>query len=152
MSVHRWRFSVDLLLAASMSGLIWTGLFMWLILPPHSRDNTVWGLVRHDWGEIHFWIAVTFVTGLLIHIVLNWAWFLALLCKAIHRHQVLGTGKRCVIGSMCLLAVIALFVLTLFWANQSKVIIEDPRPRRGWRHQVTLPPTPLAMTLQNARR
>ncbi|MHC4739461.1 MAG: DUF4405 domain-containing protein [Planctomycetota bacterium] len=29
---------------------------------------------RHDWGNIHFYLAVLFVTLMTVHIILHWAW------------------------------------------------------------------------------
>jgi len=46
-------FAVFLLLAAS-------GLLIRYVLPPGSGlFRTLWGMDRHDWGQLHLWIAVT---------------------------------------------------------------------------------------------
>jgi len=56
-------------------GLLFTGLLMAFGLPHGiGRDITLWGLTRHDWGDIHFWVAVTFVAAIAVHFVLHWTW------------------------------------------------------------------------------
>ena len=52
-----------------------TGVLMHYSLPPGSGHfRTIWGLNRHDWGEIHFWIAVGFLGVLSIHLFLHGRW------------------------------------------------------------------------------
>jgi len=54
-----------------------TGLLMKFTLPPGSGGKVVWGLGRHDWGEVHFWAAVALVTLITLHLMLHWAWVCA---------------------------------------------------------------------------
>jgi hypothetical protein len=32
------------------------------------------GLGRHDWGDVHFILALLFLVVILVHIVLHWSW------------------------------------------------------------------------------
>jgi hypothetical protein len=32
------------------------------------------GLARHEWGDVHFGLALLFVALMLVHIVLHWGW------------------------------------------------------------------------------
>ncbi len=71
---------------AFVSGLMLlaTGAILRFVLPPgsgglgqgrRSREAvTLWGWNRHEWGDIHFWIAVVLLVILLIHLVLHWRW------------------------------------------------------------------------------
>jgi hypothetical protein len=76
---------VDLLLLAA------TGAVMKWVLPPGSgggrgygfgggrgpaaqRVRQVLGLGRHDWGDVHFILALVFVFLILVHIILHWTW------------------------------------------------------------------------------
>ena len=34
----------------------------------------IWGLTRHEWGEVHFWIAVCLMAILALHLILHWRW------------------------------------------------------------------------------
>jgi hypothetical protein len=69
--------------------LIGTGLLMEFRLPPGAGELhawgggrhaaarevlTVWGWTRHEWGEIHLWIAYTFMAVMAAHLLLHWKW------------------------------------------------------------------------------
>ena len=41
---------------------------------------TLWGLGRHDFGKIHFYLALTVSVAILIHICLHWSWVCATSC------------------------------------------------------------------------
>ena len=53
-----------------------TGILMYFILPPGSgaHGNVIWGLSRHDWGTVHFWIAISLLAVLALHLILHWNW------------------------------------------------------------------------------
>jgi hypothetical protein len=43
------------------------------LLPPGSgRLEILWGMSRHEWGEVLFWIAVTLAAVLTLHLLLHW--------------------------------------------------------------------------------
>jgi hypothetical protein len=33
-----------------------------------------WTLSRHQWLDVHFWIAAVFATLIIVHILLHWEW------------------------------------------------------------------------------
>ena len=82
------NFTVDLLSFTALLGLIFTGAIIKYILPPGTggRGRLIHGgsggehiktfltMGRHDWGEIHFWLVVSFVVLMLIHIILHFSW------------------------------------------------------------------------------
>jgi len=39
-----------------------------------TQPSTFLSLRRHDWGEIHFALAIAFVICIILHLSLNWAW------------------------------------------------------------------------------
>ena len=61
------NFLIDTLAFFLFLCLISTGLLIYLIMPPAS-GLSVWGMDRHEWGEIHFWIALTFLVLMVIHL------------------------------------------------------------------------------------
>lgn len=66
---------VDALAAVEALLLLSTGLLIWLRLPAGSGHGlTVWSLDRHEWGDIHAWIAMAMVATLLVHLALHWKW------------------------------------------------------------------------------
>lgn len=73
--------------------LLSTGLLITFRLPPGSGGHlpfgrglgaldrpidVVGGLTRHDWGEIHLWIACAFLAVLVFHLALHWKWIVAM--------------------------------------------------------------------------
>jgi hypothetical protein len=75
MSRLRMNILVDAVAFAAMLLLVATGILMRYVLPPGSgRFLALWGMDRHGWGDIHFWIAVTLVTTVALHVVLHWSW------------------------------------------------------------------------------
>lgn len=69
--------ATNLLLFLSFCGLIGTGaLIEWKLIPGSEggHGRSVLGMGRHDWGDIHFWLAVVCVGTTLAHLILNWAW------------------------------------------------------------------------------
>jgi hypothetical protein len=80
---------VDALAFLGFLLLLTTGLLLAYQLPPGSGGlhgvgtgrgasersiQLVWGLSRHEWGEIHYWIALAMATVLAVHVVLHWKW------------------------------------------------------------------------------
>ena len=74
--------------------LLSTGLLLRFQLPPGSggleghgsgsgsADRVItllWGQTRHDWGEIHFWIAVALLVVLTAHLLLHWKWIVCMI-------------------------------------------------------------------------
>ena len=46
-----------------------TGVFLKVTLPPRSGRDEVWGLSRHEWGDIHFSLSVIFLLFMSAHLV-----------------------------------------------------------------------------------
>lgn len=34
----------------------------------------IWGLTRHQWGDVHFWISVLFLAAIALHLLLHLNW------------------------------------------------------------------------------
>lgn len=82
------NFIIDLAGFINLLSLIFTGIIMKFILPPgtggrgqllhggqggeHIKD--FWSLTRHEWGDIHFYLAILFIALMTIHIILHWTW------------------------------------------------------------------------------
>ncbi len=46
-----------------------TGVFLKITLPPRSGGDEVWGLSRHEWGDIHFSLSIIFLLLMSAHLV-----------------------------------------------------------------------------------
>jgi len=115
------------------------------VLPPGSGGRggggrRVWGLSRHEWGDIHFYLAVAAVLLLVVHLALHWAW----VCRMV-RAMVGGSGEsadggpggqaRLFYGAAAV-AVCALVLSGFLWLAIRHVKEEDGsrggRGRRAW--------------------
>ena len=75
MNRPRLNFLIDAVAFAAFAFLTTTGILTRYVLPPGSgRYATLWGLDRHGWGDIHFWVAVVLLGVLALHLVLHWRW------------------------------------------------------------------------------
>jgi len=82
------NFCVALSMFISMTSLAGIGLILKFVLPPGSGGGlhgpgrgggglgakTLLGMTRHEWGDIHFYIAAALVSLLAIHIYMHWPW------------------------------------------------------------------------------
>jgi hypothetical protein len=71
---------------------------------PHKSILLLWGLSRHEWGNIHFWIAISLLTVLSFHLVLHWRWIVAM-AKGKPKE---GSGIRIALGILALISLLAL--------------------------------------------
>ena len=83
------NFVLDLVSFLGLLGLAITGFVMRYVLPPGTgglgrslhggagrgvQAQELWSMTRHEWGSIHFYLAVVFVVLMVIHIILHWPW------------------------------------------------------------------------------
>ncbi|MDH4238329.1 MAG: DUF4405 domain-containing protein [Phycisphaerae bacterium] len=82
------NFIIDLISFINMVCLAVTGFIIRYILPPGSgglghgfrggretgQIKELWSMTRHEWGYIHFCLALLFVSLMVLHIVLHWGW------------------------------------------------------------------------------
>jgi len=98
-----------------------------------GAGRAVWGLPRHDWVEIHFYICAVFVALMLLHLILHWKWI---------THTLLGIGKPHarlrVLVALVLLAVLLGLAIVPFFGAQGEILEKGGRSGghgldRGWR-------------------
>ena len=80
MSKNKVHLLVDLLAYFAMAGLASTGLILWKVLPPGTGGRhgetalTLLGMTRHEWGDIHFYLALSLLGLTVLHVALHWKW------------------------------------------------------------------------------
>lgn len=68
---------VDFLLWIGICLMLSTGFILRYRLPPSSRGGrglSIWDWGRHDWGDLHTWLAYTVCALVVIHLILHWRW------------------------------------------------------------------------------
>lgn len=124
------HMSVDILLFVGGIGLVLTGLLVAFVLPAGSRQASVWSMTRHEWGDIHFWIAMGIIGVVLFHLTLNWGWVCSVTAKILGVKSTKPTVKRKLWTGLATVCVLAVLVGGfLFTAQASKVA--DTRSHTG---------------------
>lgn len=130
-----WNAVVDALAFAAFVFLVVTGLIMRYSLPPGSGAkvaehrgavDVLWGFDRHEWGEIHFWIALALLGILAVHLVLHWRWVVSVV-----RGKTGGSGLRVGLAVVALVLLLALALSPLFSEIQRTPRnsgLENPQP------------------------
>ncbi len=82
------NFIVDFSSFVILVFLASTGIIIKYVLPPgtggRGREVTggrgreavkdLWSMARHEWGNIHFYLAIGFLVLMVLHIILHWNW------------------------------------------------------------------------------
>ena len=89
MSRNTINFILDVVSFLALLGLTITGFIMKYVLPPGTggmgnvlhggtgrnvQVKDLWSMTRHEWGSIHFYLAVVFVILMITHVILHWRW------------------------------------------------------------------------------
>jgi len=106
-----WQYLIDTLLFLCMVSIVFIGFLMGLFLPkgPTAPESAKYflGLHRHQWGNIHLYLSITFTVLIIIHLIFSWKWIKG---KA---RQIFKKGWT---TGLILTAVASILVLFLFWA------------------------------------
>lgn len=71
------NFWVDFATGVIFAAMVGSGVMGKWILPPGSRGGAglIWlGQGRHFWMDIHFWIGISMLVLVIVHIWLHWTW------------------------------------------------------------------------------
>ena len=73
-----WKYLVDSFLFICLLSLASIGFLMGFVLAegPTGQETEKFflGLHRHQWGNIHLYLSITFTILVVVHLVLNWNW------------------------------------------------------------------------------
>ena len=137
------NFWIDALTLVAFVGVVWTGFLIEYVLPPgHGRGGgggrglVLWGWNRHDYGLVHYYLAIAMLVLILAHVWLHWAW----VCNTIG--NLLGKTKpqrrrRAILGILALLLFIGITVGGLFWVNAQVERVSMGRNFQGEAHDVS---------------
>lgn len=83
----RLNFVIDILMFMLLAALVGIGLLMkFVLIPGRERwakygrhvELYLFGMDRHDWGAIHFYLALILLGVLVLHLILHWTMIVAL--------------------------------------------------------------------------
>jgi mono/diheme cytochrome c family protein len=126
---------IDTVAASLLTAMVGTGYILWFVLPPGTnRTHILWGLLRHQWGTVHFWISLMLLTVLAVHVGLHWRWLVTGLSKRFGVAAWAARSPR--LAGLAVLAAAALPLTTLAIAAHVSVqpmdvplhpLVEEPR-------------------------
>lgn len=116
MKKTHWKYLVDTLLFLCIVGIALIGILLGFFIPlgPKAPEASKYflGLHRHQWGNIHLYLSLTFVTLIIIHLILEWAWI---------KSQARKIFKKSWKAMLIVTAVASLLVVFLFWLFYPKI-------------------------------
>jgi hypothetical protein len=136
------NFVIDAVAFAAFLALMSTGLLLNYQLPPGSgglngmgrgrgagdREITMlWGWTRHEWGQIHYWIAGILIAVLAVHLVLHWNWIVCV----VRGKRSEASGIRFGLGLASVVALLTLVVTPLLVPTTTTTRNEFQEQRRG---------------------
>lgn len=132
------NFCVDFVTLLVFLGMAVTGLLVRFLLPPGTGGRlSIWSWGRHDWGDLHFWLAVGLLGLIFVHLILHWAWICQVARNWTTSSRVaagpLARQRRFLIGIAALVVITASLVTFYLFAAWS---VKDERGR-GVRAQVS---------------
>jgi hypothetical protein len=117
---------IDALAALFFLGMIATGYVLRFPLPPGTNKSlSLWGLSRHQWGGVHFWISLGLLAVLLTHLALHWQWVVTVVGRQL-RLATNPQGRHLRSGVISLLAIAAAMGLFAWVAEVSVGERDEP--------------------------
>jgi hypothetical protein len=118
---------IDLIAAALMVGMVATGYILRFPLPPGSNKYlSLWGLTRHQWGEVHFWISLALFGVIFLHITLHWQWVVVSVRRKLSAAKA-APGSAWFSGLMTFLVLGAILALFAWAAHHGVEPLTEPR-------------------------
>lgn len=140
---------IDALAAIVMLGMIATGIIIRFTLPSGSgRTLGVWGLTRHQWGDLHFWLALAAVAIVILHLAMHWTWVVAVVRRTlVGPNQGAPSTRLRAVSAVVTLLIVCTAVLGFWWTSLKSIqpanTSETPSPENlrdgsGIRGNITL--------------
>ena len=125
MSQRQLIHYIDFLSFLFLLAMIVTGILIEFSLPPRSGASEIWGLTRHQWGDVHYYCSLVFVALISVHLVIH---------RKYIRTAIVGKASteqtyRIAIGFAGMVA-LALFLYLLFTAP-----VDSSATPQGWQHR-----------------
>ena len=111
MNKAKLNLVIDGLLLLNLAAIAGIGLLVKYVLVPGFReweiygrnvDLRLWGLDRHQWGAVHYYLGLALLALLVVHVVLHWGMIISILRKLIPNR----IARRVVVAALVILAVL----------------------------------------------
>lgn len=151
MDKSKVNFVVDCLMFLLMMAIAGLGLLMkYVLLPGQERwgkygrnvELYFFGLDRHAWGDIHFYLALGLLALLALHLYLHWP-----LVVALFRRLIAAPGVRTAAFWVFLIVSLLLLAFPLFVTPEVKDVGQGQGRQRQHSQMKTLGPLAAAFTI-----
>jgi hypothetical protein len=124
------NFVIDAAAFAGFLLLATTGMLLAYRLPPGSGEregfgggrgesqrsiDLLWGYTRHEWGDVHYWMAIALMAVLALHLFLHWSWIVGI----VRGKPSSASPYRLALGALGLVSVVVLSLIPLFGTTTS---------------------------------
>ena len=126
MTRNTFNFWIDALSLLVFLLLVLTGLLIYYVLPPCGNcagastscefEATLWGMGRHSYGTLHFYLSLTTIALMVLHAALHWSW----LCQTATRllgWKAIAPERQNLYGTVFLSTLILLLIALLYLAK-----------------------------------
>lgn len=124
MNRSRLNFALDAISLLLMLALLETGLVIRYLLPPGRQGGhglTLWGWDRHQWGELHFWVAASLTGLMVVHVALHWTWVCGVTRRLLRVSSTAPMAARANLYGGVFLTLVLLVTGGLLWTSARAV-------------------------------
>jgi hypothetical protein len=152
------NFVVDALALLAMLAMIATGLLTRYLLPPRHGtgvQRTLWGMDRHEWADVHFWIAVGLGALLVLHVALHWKWVCTTIRQLFQKRREPAPLARAAVRNtvgVAFFVVLVAIIAGFLWLAAAQVELDADRYDDGSRDSADLAHTERGWGSQRAGR
>ncbi len=139
----------DALALVGLILLIATGLIIRFVLPPLKGNPespyTLWEMNRHQWGDIHFWMAIGLFIVLVIHLYLHRKWIVSM----VQGKSEQGFGLRSMIAISILLLLLILVIIPFLSPTEKKAAPKNKHLQQKFKKEPAKGSNPSEETTSN---
>ena len=118
--------TIDMTAATLFVGMIATGYVLRFPLPPGTnRVLELWGLSRHQWGSVHYWLSFSLLAAIVVHIVLHWKWLVSVVGKKL---RLFTTPPQSMFQSGIIVTALIVAAFCIFATAAHRSVREMPEP------------------------
>jgi len=117
MNKNKLKYLVDSLLFICIVGIAFIGILLGFVIPegPSVSEGSKYflNLHRHQWGNIHLYLSISFVVLIIIHLILSWKWIKTQAAK------IFKMGWKAALVLTVCVAVMVVFLIWIFYPKES---------------------------------
>ncbi len=89
MKKAHWNAIIDAVLVSVMLIVMFIGILLGFVIGRGGvpqAEKYLWGLHRHDWGDIHLYFSLALVALVILHFILHMNWIRCMSKQCLHLH------------------------------------------------------------------